>query len=54
MGNDWNDEDEEDELEAGDGEYVEQVCDVVCPHCRQPLQLVLAPAEDDEDDELED
>ena len=52
MSNNW-DEDEEDEMEEGDDEYVEQVCDVVCPNCRQPLQLVLAPADEEivEDDD---
>ncbi len=51
MGNHWN-EDEDDELDEGNEEYVEQVCDVLCPHCRRPLQLVLASA-DDEDEELD-
>ncbi len=49
---DWDEDDEE----LGDDEYVEQVCDIICPHCRQPLQLVVAPpgedeALDDDDDE---
>jgi len=56
MSSHWNEEDD-DEIEEGDDEYVEQVCDVVCPHCRRPLQLVLAPAHEEvveEDDDEED
>ncbi len=52
MDKEW-DEDEDDEDEDESGEYVEQVCDVICPHCKQPLQLVLAPTSEDED-ELDD
>ena len=46
-------DEEDDDVEDEEEGYVEQLCDVVCPHCHRPIQIVVAPAEDSETGDLE-
>ena len=41
----WEEDEEDDE------EYVEQVFRATCPHCKQPINVVLEPAVAEEEDE---